>query len=165
MKSPGLIIAACRRSGRCSQMEGSSSGASFFQLGNFLGDESKGSSRWRDVRHFVGDRRSLDRETLDADFAAPVDGHERRDGRRVQPLSDKTLNDFQSFFRRVRMLVGTIGGQCIKGVGYRNDSRQQWDLLPLKAVRVSPTVESFVMKLNARKHLCQLGYRPGDVGA
>ncbi len=63
------------------------------------------------------------------------------------------------------MLVGTIGRQGIKRVGYRDHPRQQRNLISLQAVRIAPAIESFVMQFNAGKHLGKLRNRTQNVGA
>src|ERR1700688_1224414 len=117
-------------------------GASSFEVGNHLGGWHSSRGLWRGVRG-LGCRRSLYRETLDAYLTAPVDCHERSHRHWIQPLSNQILNNLQCFFRAVRVLVRSIRGQRIKGVGHRDDSGQQRNLISLKAIRISAAVKCF----------------------
>src|ERR1700676_2117102 len=110
MKSPKVIIAVCRRSGAAEEygMEKPSLSAGFFQRGNFFGRYCNGGGRWGEACFRIWSRRSLDRETLDADFAASVNCHQRCHRHRIQTLSGEILNDLKSLVRSVRVLIRTI---------------------------------------------------------
>ena len=66
---------------------------------------------------------------------------------------------------RVRLLVGTIRGQRVEGVGDSDDARQQRNLVALQAVRISAAIEGLVMQFDTGQHFGQLRDRAQNVGA
>ena len=79
----------------------------------------------------------------------------------VKSLAGKRMNYPQRLLAIVRFLIGTVCGQGVECVRYRNDARQQGNLVPFKAVRISPPVERLVVQLDTRNHFlsCATGRR------
>src|ERR1700678_1959048 len=82
--------------------------AGSFEVGIFRGSQRRSCSSGSGPLY--GGHRPLNREALNANFATSVDREQCRDRLRIKPLSGKVLNDLQSFFRSVRMLVRAVGG-------------------------------------------------------
>ncbi len=81
--------------------------------------------RWslRSWRHLLGQC------FLNMNIAPVKHRHERGHGVGIKALSRKILNNAQSFYRIVRLLVRTIRGQSVKRVRHRDYPRQQRDFV------------------------------------
>src|SRR5580692_9581024 len=100
-----------------------------------------------------------------ANVAASVDCSNGRDGSGIEALAGKIVDNLQRVKGGMGVLVRTIGGECIEGVGDRDDTRQKRNFVSLQAMRVTASVERFVMQLDSRNHVLQLRYRTQNIGA
>src|ERR1700684_1451146 len=83
--------------------------------------------RWR------GRYGAPDSEALNFDFAAGVDGEQGFDGFGIEALAGEILNDLKSLVGRMGLLVRTVRGERVEGVGYGDHPRQQRDLVALQS--------------------------------
>ena len=104
-------------------------------------------------------------EALNANLAAVVNGQESGDRFRIQTLAGEILNNFESLFGSMSMLVRTIGGEGIESIGDGNHARQKRNLVSCEAVGVAAAIERFVMQFDAGEHLSQLSDRAQNVCA
>src|ERR1700676_391359 len=65
----------------------------------------------------------------------------------------------------MRVLVRTVRGERIEGVGDRDDAREKRNLVSLQTMRITTPVERFVMQLDSWNHVFQLRHRTQDGGA
>jgi hypothetical protein len=63
----------------------------------------------------------------------------------------------------MRLLVRAIGRKRVECVRYRDDTRQQRNLVTLKPIRISAPIQGFVMQFDAGEHFGKLRNRAQDV--
>src|SRR5579872_1925683 len=123
-----------------------------------------GSGRRSSIRRRGSQDGPLDRESLNADLAALVDGQQRVYGCGIESLAGQPFDDLQRLLGRVRLLIWAVGGERVESVGDSDDAGQHGNLISLEAVRISAAVEGFVVQLDAGEHFGKLGDGTQNVG-
>src|SRR5580698_2869255 len=80
---------------------------------------------------FDWDGRCRHGRARDANITAVVNRGYGRSRSGIEALPGEIVNDFQRIYGVVRLLIRTVGGQRVEGVGDRNDARQKRDLVSL----------------------------------
>ena len=105
--------------------------------------ERKLNRRFRDCRYlrsrlrrsghsgFDWDGRCWHGRARDANISAVENRSNGRSHSGIEALPGEIVNDFQRVDGVVRLLIRTVGGQRVEGVGDRNDARQKRDLVSL----------------------------------
>src|SRR5450755_4140979 len=75
------------------------------------------------------------------------------------------MYDSQRLVRFVSLLIRAVCGKRIEGISHSNYAGQEWNIIPFQRPGITPAVERFMVKLNARNHVLQLGDRTKNVCA
>src|ERR1700674_973745 len=94
-----------------------------------------------------------------------VNGVQRDNSRWIKTLSGQRMNNPQRVMWVMGLLVWAICCQRVERICHGYDARQQGDLIALERARIAPAVERFMMQLDARNHVLELGHWTKNIGA
>ena len=90
-------------------------------------------------------------------------GIERVNHDRIVFRAGMLAQNFQRLGKFRSHLIGTVGGDGVKGVGDGDDAHHQWHLIALDAVGITAAVQGLVMPADARQHFVELLHLAHDL--